>query len=920
MKIRYIIAFVAFLLTNSPIYGQIPTQAQAQKELQKRGINELEFRNELLKRGVDIDNVDPTDPIELARVEKIVREVMAEMEAKSKTSEVSTLLPSGTTTTPETTLSTPAAGTTVLNLEENIKDAVNDGATLEEAISEELQQKEKEKLPDAQVFGHHIFRNSSVKFYRKSEDAKPPNNYIIGPGDQLSIAIWGESELNFSQVVSSDGFIKPVGVPRIYVTGLTIAEAKQTMKRKLSRFYRFNDNTYEVNVTTARVINVNITGEVFNVGSYSLSALNTAFNALVAAGGPSDIGSVRNIVIARAGGATRKLDMYKFLSNPLSNEEYYLNENDYILVPVAEKVVDVRGAINRPFKYELLEKENLKDLIFYAGGLKANAMKRSIQITRIENDDRKIINVNLNELEAQNRDFPLKKGDLINIVAIPTEPQNVVQIDGTVDLPGEYAFVEGMRISDLLEVGQLEDGSILSTSYLMRLNPDQTTVRYEVVDISEVLKNKNSKENILLQRGDKLTIRAKSSFVDRKTIEVSGAVRIEGTYPYNGGELRVSDALFLSGGLAEDATDFAFIFRNQIGQSSPEYINVDLARALSGEVAANVVMKPGDKLVVYDKNQYTQQSYVSISGAVKQVKEITYDTSLTIKKALLLAGGLAFDASMQQIDVFRLDFAGDKKTRTLVANVSVDKNLDVLNGGDFKLAPFDQVIVRKAPEFELQRNIRVEGEVRFPGQYALLSDNTKLSEIIKLAGGGTEEAFFGGATLKRSKDGVGFVIIDLPTALKKPKSEFNAILQEGDVLTIPKKNDLVTVIGAVAAEDAFTSEIASAGKYSFVYEKGKNAKYYVDKYAGGVSKDGKASRITVSYPNGELRKTTRFLFINNYPKVIPGSVISVGYKDVKAPEGEKGQKEDIDWGKVLSDSVAQATTILTLVILINNLN
>ncbi len=469
-------------------------------------------------------------------------------------------------------------------------------------------------------------------------------------------------------------------------------------------------------------------------------------------------------------------------------------------------------------------------------------------------------------------------------------------------------------------MAQVEEDAILSNAYLMRLNPDQKTVRYELVDISDVASKRNGKNNQKLRRGDILTVRSKSTFVDKKTIEVKGAVRIEGEYPFNGGGLRVSDAIFLSGGLTERATDFAFIFRDKLGADDVEYINVDLAKAMSGDVDKNLLMEAGDKLIVYDRNSFMDESYINVFGSVRNPQELRYDSSLTIKKALLLCGGLTYDGSLQQIDIFRLDFSNNKKTRTLVANVSVDENYNVINGAKgFKMRPFDQIIVRKAPEFEFQRNILIYGEVKYPGNYALISENTKVAEIINQSGGVTKEAFLKGASLFRKKDDVGYVIIDLEKALKSQKSPFNAILQEGDIISIPKRNDLVTVTGAVLAGEVFTKEIASTGKYNFVYEKGKNAKYYVDKYAGGVANNGKASRITVTYPNGEVKKTSKFLMFNSYPKVEPGSIIHVGYKDAKK-EKKEGEKEDIDWGKVLSDSVAQATTILTLVLLINNIN
>lgn len=900
MSLKQIFVCLIVLFTLTPVYSQIPSEDDARKELERRGIDEQELRERLLNRGVDIDNIDANNPSELLRTQKIVDEVIAEIESE-KQAELSRT-------------------TDTLIVENEQKDELKESNTEKPEIKEDNNTEVKEPLPEAQNYGQHLFRNNSVKYYEQAEYAKPPSNYILGPGDQVSIAIWGGSELNFSQTISSDGFIKLDKIPRIYISGLSIKEARAAIKRKLSRNYVFTDNTFEVTVSTSRTINVNITGEVFNVGTYSISALNNTFNALVAAGGPSDIGSVRNIHIARAGEPTRTLDIYKFLQDPLKGDNLYLNENDFIIVPVAEKVVEIKGAVNRPYKYELLKNENLDELINYAGGLKATALKRNIKITRIENDELVILNVNFQELERNREKFSLSNGDIVEVQNIIDEYNNTVSIDGAVELPGEYAFKKNQKISDLLYLSKPDESAILNNAYLIRLNDDQKTVRYHIIDISDVLSNPRSEENIELKRGDKLLIRSKKMFSDTKEIEVSGAVRMPGKYSYNNDELKVSDAIFLSGGLTNMATDFAFIYREKEGESGSEYININLDKVAKSDEKHDIVLKPGDKVIVYDRTTFEDNSFISVSGSVKEPKEIPYDSSLTVRKALLLAGGLTFDASYEQIDVFRLDFSDNKKTKTYVANLKVDKDYNVLGGyGDFKLSAFDQIYVRTAPEFELQRTVKLKGEIKYPGTYALVSDNTKLSEIIILAGGLSNEAFLGGTTLFRNLDSIGYVIVDVEKALKNPNSAFNAILQEGDEIFIPKKNELVTVTGAVLAKEMFTEKVASTGKYSFVFEKGKNAKYYVDKYAGGVAKNGSSAKISVTYPNGEVKRTTKFLFFNNYPKVEPGSIINVGLKEKKNKENGQ-EKEDIDWGKVLSDSVAQATTILTLVILINNLD
>lgn len=217
----------------------------------------------------------------------------------------------------------------------------------------------------------------------------------------MAISVWGPTQENFSLEIQKDGYIQPTGLPRYYLAGLTVEAAEQLMSSRLRNYYYFQKENFQLTVTTARTLNVNIVGEVFNNGTFNVSAINTAFNALIAAGGPNDLGSVRKIQLLRAGKKPLVLDVYQYLQNPVVSQDFYLAENDYINVPVADKLVTINGAVNRPFRYELIGNEQLVELIRFAGGLKALALKGNIQVKRVENDTIRIIDVNYAELEKQ---------------------------------------------------------------------------------------------------------------------------------------------------------------------------------------------------------------------------------------------------------------------------------------------------------------------------------------------------------------------------------------------------------------------------------------------------------------------------------------------------------------------------------------
>ncbi len=894
-KYLFIVFFTCMLCFDTQ--AQQIDQEEIRKQLEKEGIDENEVRSRLIAEGYDPENIDLNDPNQLIDIQKATDRIIEEIRLE-KAQEI-------------------IVGRDTLPIINSSQEQIDKNESLDAFIND-VAAVEVEELPDATVYGHDLYREGGIKFYKKSEYIQPSLNYILGPGDNISVAIWGQTEVNFNQEITTDGFVKFYQMPRIYLSGLTVEKAKSAIQSKFRNNYNFNPNNFEVTVSATRNVNVFISGDVNNVGSFNISSLNTAINALAAAGGPSNIGSIRKIQLIHADGTKATIDLYKFLNDPSIGQNFYLQDNDFIVVPVANKVVSITGAANRPYRYELIEDEDLRDLIEYAGGLRVNALKKNIKITRIENDNVAILNIDLNKTN-NGEGVSLKNGDVIEVSTIVDEVKNAVYVEGAVENFGAFALTSNMKISDLMEKTVLKEDAILDVVYLVRLNDDKKTVRYEIVNIQSILNNNGQGDKILFP-GDKLIIRAKSEFATKNSFSVSGAVRNAGTYDLDGtSDLKVSDAIYLSGGLTDGATNFAYIIRNPPGQLNPNYISIDLTNVLNNPLSVdNQNLMPGDEIKVYNQSVYFDESFVTIQGAVREPQDFSYDASLTLKDVILQAGGLKFEAAKNKIDIFRIEFQNNNKTRTLVVNVSVDENLEVINGGNFQLKPFDQIVVRAVPEFELQRSVFITGEVKYPGKFSLIDDNSTILDIIKGAGGLTDEAFIGGTTLLRRKDEVGYIIVDLERAMSNPKSTLNIILQEGDEIEIPKINNLVTLSGAIKITDAFVSEIANANKTNFIYEEGKGVKHYIES-AGGFQENADRSKITVTYPNGEKHSTKKFLFFKNYPKVVPGSIISVDYKAVENEQNDSN-KEDIDWGNILSNSIAQATAILSLILLIQNVD
>jgi len=238
----------------------------------------------------------------------------------------------------------------------------------------------KPKYPPAVLFGQEFFRNGNLKFFQKSNDTKAPDNYLIGTGDELTIQVYGYSDFKGTFRVDEDGAIYQRDFGKIYVKDLTFIDAKRLIKQRLGLVFNTENSGVEITLSYSRTIMVHIVGEVFTPGSYVIPAINSAINALVAIGGPSDVGSVRNIYLKRGGKIIDTIDVYQFLLDPQKSREIFLQNNDYIIVSPATRVIRIEGAVRKPNAYELKNNEGLMSLIKWAGGLSPTAYTKSILI------------------------------------------------------------------------------------------------------------------------------------------------------------------------------------------------------------------------------------------------------------------------------------------------------------------------------------------------------------------------------------------------------------------------------------------------------------------------------------------------------------------------------------------------------------
>lgn len=887
--LKYILLFTLLFTLPTVSYAQTPAQrAQLEAYLGDRDITQDELLTRLKAEGIDVLNATQAELLALRpQIEAVIAELEAEKarEAEAAKEEVTA------------------------EAAKEVEDAVDDGATIEEAIGEVTTELANEDDEVSQVYGHQIFRNKSLELYRATEDATPPNSYPLKAGDEIAITIFGASQADLLLRLDDRGFVRLPNSVRMPLAGVTLGDARKLLADRLKNYYAFRDGQLSIRVQVARTISINIFGEVETSGSFTVSALNTGFNAIVAAGGPNERGSVRNIQLVR-GDEITILDVYDYLRNPLQRSDLFLADNATIHVPLAETIVTLEGGVLRPMQYEMAEGEGIADLLGFAGNALPEAETSLIRVTRYEQGVLEVINVDLDKEPG----FQLLNGDLVEVPVIEDPVEDFVTIEGAVILPGRYAFEEGIDVGSLLEKGRLRPGARTDVAFLFRSN-DNGTSRLERLDLGADAgygpDNLQGAMEVELKRGDVLRVLSQRAFIDQSEFTVSGAVRDSSiTLPFPvDGALSLDEAILLAGGTYENAALEVMLIRTPLNnREGREYKRLNLS------TDADYQLQPFDEVIVYPNERFTDNDRnVTVTGAVRSPGSYVYDKSLKLRDLIYLSGGLQISAARERIEVFRLGFTEGASTKTLFTTL----DLNSAAADDFELMPYDEIVIRNAAEFERIQNVVLRGEVRYPGQYALLQDNEKLTDLVRRAGGLTQEAFLQGATLFRAEDSIGSVVLDLQVAMDDVNAPANMVMREGDTLNIPKQQDLVTIyLYNTIADDYGVDSLREGRTLQVAYQGPKPANWYIKRYAGGFDDDTARKRwTTVQYANGQVRETASFAGIHNYPNLAPGATIRIPAKPIKRQRERR--EERFNWIGLAQVIVGAATTIATFVLLRN---
>lgn len=688
--------------------------------------------------------------------------------------------------------------------EARLREATQEESTT--SVLENPQPDSRELAQENQVFGRNIFNTRNLTFEPSVNLATPPN-YRLGPGDEVIIDIWGTSQNTIRQQISPDGTINIEKIGPVSLSGMTVSEANGYLKRVLGKTYSgldAPDGTLEIRLTlgNTRTIQINVMGEVVQPGTYALSSFSTVFHALYRAGGVSDIGSLRNVQVTRNGKTVAKVDVYDFIMKGKTQDDIRLQEGDVIIVPAYEALVQISGNVKRPMKFEMKKNETLATLISYAGGFSADAYTRSLRVVRQNGEEYEINTVKEIDYSA----YPMRNGDVVTAEAILNRFTNKLEVRGAVYRPGIY-----------------------------QLNGEINTVRALVNEAKGLM-------------GDAFTNRA--------------------------------------------------VLQREREDLTTEIISVDVRSIMAG-TSPDIPLQKNDILYIPSIHDLEDRGDVAIFGEVAKPDSYSYSDNMTLEDLIIRAGGLRESASTVRVDVSRRI----KDSKSTASTDSIGqmftfalKDGFVIDGEQgFTLQPYDQVFVRRSPGYQAQQNVQVTGEVLFGGTYAMTTTEERLSDLVKKAGGATPKAYLRGAKLirvandeekKRMRDVINLmnrqfgeammdslgirvedtfsVGIDLEKAMAKPGSEYDLVLREGDVLSVPKLNNTVKVNGAVMMPNTVG------------YLSGENANYYLDQ-AGGYALNAKKSKKFVIYMNGQVARIKG----RSKNKIEPGCEIIVPSKKNK---------------------------------------
>ena len=659
-----------------------------------------------------------------------------------------------------------------------------------------------------QQFGYSLF-SSRVSTFAPVANVPVSDDYVIGPGDQLKMLMWGRINNNINLTVGRDGSVSIPEIGPLQVAGLNFAQTKKLIEDHAGQI-----TGVKVDVTMGKLktIQVFVVGEVDQPGAYTVSALSHVSNALSAAGGITKIGSLRKVELRRGNQLIRTIDLYSLLLAGNEQSDEQLQPGDVIFVPVIGPVVGMIGDVKRPAIYELGSSgQPLNSVIKLGGGISAFGYSQRVQVERVDAHQKRIaLDIDLNDIRSQR--FDIRDGDLIKIYPVLPTQQDIVTVRGSVNRPGKFEWHQGMRVADLV---QLAEGTAPHTFFkyalIRRKEGKARTVRLVPVDLGEAMSDiVGGPQNIALEQEDELTVFSESQMKYLPTVQAFGEVRNPGYYVMSQG-MHVSDLIYLAGGLKDDAYQkSAEVARTQVingAHTSHTFMDIDLRAAMSGNDDHNPVLEANDQLFVRRASDWHLPWVVMVKGMVARPGPYTLHDGERIASVLERAGGLLPDAylpatvlirqSIKELQQKRLDEARERLQQSIMR---IQMNPGTMNQLAAAQNPQNQNPATSPTTLNALEHVLTETE----GQQAQ-----------------------------------GRLVIHMHPLNELANSPDNVMLVDQDQVTIPRRPDAVNVLGQVYSPNAI------------VYRPGLTTRDYLNQ-AGGPNEGADPDHIMVIKADGSV--------------------------------------------------------------------
>ena len=671
------------------------------------------------------------------------------------------------------------------------------------------------------VFGRDIFNNRALTFEPQMNIATP-QNYVLGPGDQLVIDVYGDTQKSVQLTVSPDGDVTVPEYGPIHVAGLSVAGAQKRVRNSLGSYYQSSD--IKVSVGQTRTIMVNIMGEVRTPGTYTLSAFATVFHALYMAGGISDLGTLRNIKVYRQGRQITSVDVYEFILNGRLAGNVRLQENDVIQVGPYESIVEIEGCVKRPMAYELRKNESLFTLLKYSGGFTNNAYKKSIRVIRNNGRMKSVFNVE----EFEQPEFKMVDGDVVTVDSIIDRFENMVEIKGAVFRPGMYNL--GGKVNSVRSLIDAADGvteeAMISHAVLRRMKPNRTQEVISV-DLKGILDG--TAADVVLANEDILFIPTLAEHQNLRTLTITGEVIFPGTYEY-ADNMTLEDLILQAGGLTDRASMTKIDVSRRLRDAHATEAGLEIAETFSFSLKDNYVVDGQKDFVLkpYDIVQVRRSPVFQDPIRVSVVGEITYEGSYTMEKKnqrlsdlIKTAGGVQPGAYVRGARLVR-QMTEDERARTREVVELARQNADgqdsvslakietsttytvgihldeaLANPGstqDVELIDGDQIIIPR-----INHTVRISGDVHAPNTVAF-EEGKGYKYYVEQAGG------FGDRAKKKGT----YIVYQNGTMAKAKKGK----IEPGCEVVVPSKaprdgNALAQWMGIGSTLAALATMVAS---------------------------------------------------------------------------------------------------------------